>query len=271
MRRRDFLTASALALATPILARAADQPAGSGGAAARQYFELRTYHFASAEKQAAFERFLKDAAIPAFNRAGVEPVGAFKPLAKDNPQLKLTAEPLDCYLLLPHNSLDSFLALPGKLAADATYQEAGKAILTAPKSDPAFARYDSTLLYAMESAPRIAPPSEKSDNRLFELRTYQSPNEERAANKLAMFNAGEIPVFTRAGMAGVFFGGAIAGDNLPKLTYMVTHDSAENVKSHWGNFGKDPDWKKLSGNPAYKDNVSKIINTFLRPIAGSQI
>lgn len=264
MRRREFLTASAVALATPLFARAADQPA------ARQYFELRTYHFSTAEKQLAFERFLETTAIPAFNRAGVEAVGAFKPFARDNAQLKLTADPLDLYLLLPHNSIDSFVGLAGKLAADAAYQEAGKGIVTGPKSDPGYARYDTTLLLAMEAAPRIAPPP-KAETRLLELRTYQSHNEERAANKLVQFNTGEIPIFTRAGMTGVFFGSAVAGDNLPKLTYMVAHDSAENIKQHWSNFGKDPDWKQLSGNPAYKDNVSRIINIFLRPVAGSQI
>jgi len=264
MRRRDFLTASTLALATPLFARAADQNS------TRQYYELRTYHFPSAEKQSAFEAFLKDTALPAFNRAGVEPVGLFKPFAKDNPQLKASSDPLDLYILLPHNNLDSFLNLPAKLAADAAYQEAGKSVITAPRSSPAYSRYDSTLLLAMEAAPRLTPP-EKSDTRLFELRTYQSPNEERAANKLAMFNIGEMPLFTRAGMPGVFYGGALAGDALPKLTYMVTHDSAENVKQHWSNFINDPDWKKLSGNPSYKDNVSKIINTFLRPLPGSQL
>jgi hypothetical protein len=257
MRRRDFLTASTLALATPLFARAAAPNS------TRQYYDLRTYHFPSAEKQSAFEAFLKDTAIPAFNRAGVEPVGAFKPAPTKLP-------PLDLYLLLPHNNLESFLNLPAKLAADAAYQESGKPIITAPKSDPAYSRYDSTLLLAMEAAPRLTPPA-KSETRLFELRTYQSPNEERAANKLAMFNIGEMPLFTRAGMPGVFYGGALAGDNLPKLTYMVTHDSAEHVKQNWSNFTKDPDWKKLSGNPSYKDNVSKIINVFLRPVAGSQI
>ena len=49
--------------------------------AKKQLLELRTYHFASAEKQAAFETFLKDAAIPAWNRAGIKPVGVFKRLA----------------------------------------------------------------------------------------------------------------------------------------------------------------------------------------------
>src|SRR4051794_20405126 len=103
MRRREFISISALALAAPVLTtRAADEKS-----TARQFFELGTYHFPTPEKQAAFEKFLDAAAIPAFNRAGVEPVGAFKPLAKDNPQLKLTADPLDCYVFLPHNSLDS--------------------------------------------------------------------------------------------------------------------------------------------------------------------
>jgi hypothetical protein len=263
MRRRTFLTTSALALAAPLLTRAADQPT------TRQYFELRTYHFPTPEKQAAFETFLQ-AAIPAFNRAGVEPVGAFKALAKDNPQLKLTADPLDLYLLLPHNNFDSVLALPAKLAADAAYQDAGKGIVAGPKSDPGYLRYDATLLLAMEAAPRVVIPP-KSDTRLLELRTYQSHSEERAANKLSQFNKGEIPLFARAGAPGVFFGSALAGPNLPHLTYMVAHDSAENVKQHWSNFGKDPDWKKLSADPSYKDNVSKILNTFLRPLPASQI
>ena len=51
-----------------------------------------------------------------------------------------------------------------------------------------------------------------------------------ALNKLEMFNKGEFPVFNRAGMPGVFFGGAIAGANLPQLTYMIVHPDADAVK-----------------------------------------
>ncbi|HTL29455.1 MAG TPA: NIPSNAP family protein, partial [Tepidisphaeraceae bacterium] len=88
---------------------------------------------------------------------------------------------------------------------------------------------------------------------------------------IAMFEAGEIPIFTRSGMPGVFFGGAIAGWDLPNLTYMICHPSMEQSKDDWAKFGADEDWKKLRSQPQYKDNVSKIVNRFLRPMPGSQI
>jgi hypothetical protein len=86
-----------------------------------------------------------------------------------------------------------------------------------------------------------------------------------------MFEAGEIPIFTRSGMPGVFFGGAIAGWDLPSLTYMIWHEDMASAKEHWAKFQADEDWKKLRTQPQYKDNVSKIIDRFLRPLPGSQI
>ena len=86
-----------------------------------------------------------------------------------------------------------------------------------------------------------------------------------------MFNKGEMPVFSRAGMPGVFFGGAIAGANLPHLTYMIVHRDSDAVKKDWSAFSADAEWKKLSADPQYRDNVSKIINLFIRPTEASQI
>jgi hypothetical protein len=104
MRRRDFLTQAGLAtgaLALPPVAKARNKKP------AKQFLELRTYHFASPEKQQAFEQFLESAAVPAFNRAGARPVGVFKLLMNDNPDLKLTADNTDLYVLLPHSSVES--------------------------------------------------------------------------------------------------------------------------------------------------------------------
>ncbi|HZL37222.1 MAG TPA: NIPSNAP family protein [Tepidisphaeraceae bacterium] len=268
MQRRDFLAASAaaaLGIASSKVSFAQEKPASG-----RQFFELRTYHFASPEKQMAYEQFLKAAAIPAFNRAGIEPVGAFKLLAKDNPKLHLSADPANLWMVLPHNSMESVVTLSDRLADDQEFQKAGHAILRGPKSDPAYLRYDSTLLLAMEGTPKIAAPT-KAETRLFELRTYESHNAERAQNKLGMFNKGEFQIFGRAGMPGIFFGGAIVGEGMPQLTYMIVHENPADTDKQWNAFFNDPGWKKLSGNSSYKDNVSKVIDHFLRPAEGSQI
>jgi hypothetical protein len=39
----------------------------------------------------------------------------------------------------------------------------------------------------------------------------------------------------------------------------------------WGKFGQDPEWKSLSGDPQYRDNVSAISDIILQPTAYSQI
>jgi hypothetical protein len=272
MLRRQFLAASATAAVgvaisnRSLLLLAADQPAGAD----RLTLELRKYHFASAAKQQAYEKFLASAAIPAYNRAGIEPVGAFKLSAKDNPELKLDEDPTDLWVLLPHKSLNSVLNLEKRLASDEAFETAGREILTAPKNDPSFTRYETALLYAFDEFQKVAPPA-KAETRVLEMRTYENPNQERALNKMKMFNSGEIPIFQHCGMPGVFFGEAIAGSDLPHLTYMIAHNDAESITKNWNAFRADADWKKLNSEPQYKDNVSKITRLFLRPTSGSQI
>ena len=266
MRRRDFLAASTLAAFGAVAARRADSAEQASG---RQFFELRTYHFATVQKQKAYEQFLAEAGIPAYNRAGVEPVGVWKLLASDNPNLKLTGDDTNLHVFLTHKNIESVITLENRLAKDEQLQTAGAAILRNPRS-PAYTRYESTLLLAMEGAPTVQVPP-KTDSRVFELRTYESPNNERALNKLEMFNAGEFEIFKKAGMPGVFFGGAIVGQNLPQLTYMVVHEKREDAAGNWDAFGKVPEWKKLTADASYKYNVSKVHSPFLRPMAGSQI
>ncbi|QEH34643.1 hypothetical protein OJF2_31840 [Aquisphaera giovannonii] len=267
MQRREFLAASTAAAVGVMGTRTdlvADEPRG------RQFYELRVYRFPSRAKQSLYESFLSESAVPAFNRAGINPVGVFRLNAADNPGLKLEGDSTDLYVLLTHESMESVLALEARLAADEAFQGSGRAILRAPKSDPAFSRYESTLLHAMEGFPRLRVP-EKGPSRVFELRTYESPNNERAKNKLDMFNAGEFPIFARAGMPGVFFGGAIVGSQLPQLTYMIMHPRREDATKNWDSFRQDPEWKALSSNPGYAENVSRVTALFLRPVAGSQI
>ena len=270
MQRREFLTASAATAGSVSLSLAAGASA-AGAAGERQLIELRTYHFASPKKLQAYERFWGEAAVSALGRAGVGPVGAFKLMAKDNAALKLAADGSDLFVLLPHKTPDSVLALERKLAADESYRSAGRAVLGAAKSDPAFARYESQLMVAFEQCPQVQAPT-KSESRVLQLRIYESHNEERAKRKIHMFNeGGEIGIFRRVGMHPVFFGESLAGTKLPNLTYMLAFDDESSMKSAWDAFRGDPEWKKLSADESYKDTVSNITNLVLRPVAGSQV
>ncbi len=260
MKRRDFFVASALAAAIPMSrqALADDEPSG-----AKQYLELRHYIFASAEKQKAFEDFLAKAAIPALNRQGIRPVGVFKAADKE--------EISGLWVLIPHNSLESAITSNTKMLADSKFNLVGGDILNCPKSNPAYTRFESSLLLAFDKCSKVEVPSKK-DTRLFQLRIYESHNAIKAKRKVEMFNTGgEIDLFRLNGLKPVFFGESIIGSKMPNLTYMVGFDDTDSQKKAWDTFIKHPKWKNMSSDPYYKDTVSNITNLVLRPSASSQI
>ena len=268
MKRREFLTASAaagLALGRSTATTAADPAAG------KQLLELRLYHFASAAKQKAFGAFLRGAAIPALNRAGVRPVGVFDLRKADNPKLDMKADSTDLYVLLPHNSPESFIMLIDRLAGDEAFLQAADVTLNAPQSDPAYARFESSLMLAFDGIPRVEVPT-KAATRLLQLRIYESHSIERALAKIAMFNeGGELAIFRRCGMPPVFFGQSLIGAKLPNLTYMLSFENEDAMAKGWAAFRKDPAWLALRNDETYRDTVSNITNLILRPTAGSQI
>jgi hypothetical protein len=268
MKRRDFLKssttlASGVAMSSLLPAQAAE----SKPTAAREYYELRTYHLRRGPMQKRFDDFYRDAAIPALNRAGINPVGVFGVAAgPDSPAM---------YVLLPHKSAESVLTTADHLRTDAEYQKAGAEFLNAPPTDPSYVRVESSLLLAFESIPKLEVPAATSarKNRLFELRTYESHSKHANKKKIEMFNTGEIAIFRRTGLTPVFFGETLIGSKLPNLIYMLVFENMADHDKSWGTFGPDPEWKKLSSTPGFTDPeiVSNISNIFLRPTAYSQI
>jgi len=261
--RRDFLAATAVAAVSPIPKLAKLDTLAQ--AANRQYIELRRYHMIPGAKQRAFSTFVGEAMVPALNRAGVGKVGAFGVVYGENAPSLL--------LVLTHASLDSVVTLREKLAADAEYTRAGAAILDAPMADPPFVRVESSLLRAIEAMPTLEPSSGAGTTapRIFEMRTYESHSDKAALNKLKMFNAGEVPIFRRTGLTPVFFGETVIGAKMPSLTYMLTFADMTARDAAWSAFTKDPDWKTLSADPQYKENVSAISDIILRPTPYSQL
>ena len=260
MHRRELLGAGCLAGVTALAAMA--EGARAAGAPKKQFLELRLYRLDAGAMRQRFEAFLTEAAIPAWNRAGIKPVGVFSPTEPKSD---------DLYVLLPYDSLDTFAAARGQLLADAAYQKAGAAAIDAPKDAPAYKRIESALMIAFDGVPKVEVPTKK-DSRVFQLRTYESHSDLKAIKKIEMFNTGgELAVFRRTGMNPVFFGETLVGTKLPNLTYMLGFDDADAQKKAWDAFLKHPEWEKLKADPAYKDTVSAITNIVLRPAGCSQI
>jgi NIPSNAP len=266
MKRREFLKTSLTVSTLAGLGTASlTAPAVEAGGANREYYELRIYRLKSGAKSDALDSYLETAAIPALNRLGVTPVGAFTERdSKEAPAV---------YLVIPYASLDSFAGVISKLYADPELQKAGSVYLQSPKDTPGFDRIDSWLMLAFAGMPKIEQPAYSRDRkpRMFELRTYESHSELKALKKVEMFNSGEIDVMREVGLGPVFYGQALIGPALPHLTYMLSAEDQDAHKKHWDTFGKHPIWNKLKNDPQYADTVSKITNHFLLPTRYSQI
>jgi hypothetical protein len=104
------------------------------------------------------------------------------------------------------------------------------------------------------------------NERVYELRSYESATEDLYRNKVEMFNeGGEITLFKRLNFNAVFYAEVISGKRMPNLMYMTTFDNMQSRDAHWKTFVDDPEWKKLSTMPNYQHNVSKADIMLLKP------
>lgn len=266
MKRRSFVKASLLtgSLTSVITSCSTAKNTQMSGNTNREFYELREYVLKNLTQQKVVEDYLQNAAIPALNRLGSNPVGVFTEM-KPEGQTRI-------YMIIPYKSLDDYIQERDKLSNDANYLQAGNNYLNASPKEPAYERIEKSLLRAFTGMPQLKAP--EKNERIFELRRYESPNEQAAKKKIEMFNTGgEMDIFRKAGLRAVFFGEMLFGTHMPNLTYMLTYNDMAEHDANWGKFGSDPEWKKLSSIAEYKDEniISKITATFLVPASYSQI
>jgi hypothetical protein len=265
--RREFLktTLAACAVAATSTLRGNETTPDSS----REYYELRAYRLRDSGAPSWLERYLENALIPALASRNIGPVGVFSETSAD----PATAHHAVIWVVIPYPNVAVFASTAADLNRDAgVRQAAGDYFAATTKANPAFDRIDTSLLLAFAGQPKLQlPQAHTKPTRVFELRTYDSFSEAKALAKIDMFNAGEIPVMREVGLSPVFYGQALAGRDLPHLSYMTSGPDMATHLEHWKAFGTHPTWLKLKNDPQYADTVSQITKRFLTPTAYSQI
>lgn len=263
VNRRDFIAAAAaIGGISPLPTLGTAKAQQVGGA---ELYELRRYYLLPGAKQRAFNEYLQNGAIPAMNRLGISPVGAFSVMYGENEN--------SLYLLVPHPSFDSIVTLRVRMLADAEYRRVGAGVIDAPLSDPAFASVESSLLRSIPAIPKLEPPvlAQNSQPRILELRTYETTGEAKGQRLMEYVDAGWLPIFRKVGLTPVFFGETVSGRQLPSLQYILVFRDITEREAAWAAFRNDPDWRVLSTNPRFAETIESISALILRPTAYSQI
>lgn len=218
---------------------------------APEFYQVKIYHLKSAEQINQVDDYLQNAYLPALHRAGIKNIGVFKPIANDTAATKFI------YVLIPFNSMEVWLKLEHRLEKDVSYQATAKNFVNAISTKPPYERVESVLLEAFSGQPQMVLPPAKNSDRVFELRSYESPTENLNRKKVAMFNTGgEIQIFNRLGFNPVFYGRVLSGSHMPNFMYMPVFESVDHRNAQWKRFGDDAAWKDISTRAENENNVS---------------
>jgi hypothetical protein len=258
MERRNFLkstAAMAAVTATGGVMASTNLPAQD-----KEFYEFRIYQLTAGGSKNSFKTYMTEALMPLLKTLGVT-LGAFEELDKE--------EPPKVYTLFVYPSTQVYFQLQKELTTNNDYLTAAKSYFELPAVKPVFERYETFLTEAFDTIPKHRTPDKSRG--LFELRTYESYNEDAARRKIAMFNDEELPLFDKVELQPVFFSKILAGKFMPALMYMLWFKDMEQRDANWRNFVDSPEWKAMSAKPIYADTVSKVHRKFLTPTDYSQI
>jgi hypothetical protein len=221
---------------------------------AKEYYQIRIYHFANKQQEQTLDNYFSIAYLPALHKAGFKHIGVFKPIAND------TASDKKIYVFIAASSLEKLAGVNGQLQKDSAYKKAASAYLEAAFDLPPFTRTETIFLSSFRLAPKMILPALKSSKaeRIYELRSYESATDKLYEQKVKMFNeGGEIALFRRLDFNAIFYADVISGSRMPNLMYMTSFENKAERDAHWKTFGSDPEWKRLSGLAEYAHTVNK--------------
>ncbi len=228
----------------------------------REYYVLQIYTLANAEQEALTDAYLEQGLLPALKRQQISSVGVFKWRTEVQDSI------VQRFVLYPISSPNSLDLLKERLDTDEELWKINKSFLEAPHNAPPYQRIETIFLKAFKEMPimKASNVQGKRGDRVYELRSYESPTQALFINKVHMFNeGGEVTLFDRLGFNAVFYAEVLAGPRMPNLMYMTTFKNMETRDLLWKAFVDSPEWKGLINDPFYNNNISKADILLLSP------
>jgi hypothetical protein len=223
-------------------------------------YELRTYTTEPGKLDTLLARF-RDHTVKLFEKHGITNVAYWVPMdEKDGAGGKLV-------YLLAHKSRDAATAAWKEFSADPDWKAVVKA---SEASGKIVTKVESVFIAATDFSPALKVTAEKTP-RVFELRTYTTPDEARLAALDARFGGGETALFTKEGMTGVMFTHPLDADKGAghTLIYLLAHANRDAAAASWKKFRDDPAWVKMkadSEKAAGGSLTTKTESMFLAPV-----
>jgi hypothetical protein len=225
------------------------------------FFEFKVYEYTTQDQEKLIDEFLSQSYLPFLHKNGRSKVGIFSNYGNDTTALKRI------YVLIPHKKLSEIPVLQKAFFLDKEHMAKGATYIDASSSKPAFNRITTYILEGFRFAPHLMLPNLKSghNERVYELRSYESASEKKYWKKVEMFNeGGEIDLFARLNFNPIFYAEVVSGPTMPNLMYMTSFENMNDRNEHWKAFSNDPKWKELLSMKEYDQTVSKNVTTFLK-------
>lgn len=218
------------------------------------YYLIKIYHCSNSAQIHEAEAYAGKQLIPFLHSMGAGPVGIFKPINND------TLSDKKLIVWIPLKELETLEKIEQKFAGISPFGNDSMVNADSSRQGVYYNRIETILTAAFKNQPHFKAKASftKSADNIYEYRSYESASENLHLRKVHMFNeGGEINIFERLHFNALFYSRVIVGSRMPNLIYMTRFADKADRDAHWNQFGKDPEWKRISSLPDYKNSVSK--------------
>jgi len=227
------------------------------------YYVLKVFTLEDPAQELLTDTYLKDSYLPALKNRHISQVGVFK--LRPEAQKDSTRQ---VFVLFPLSTLNELASLEEDIFRDESLRNTANPFINAPHDQPPYVRMETVLMKAFKDMPKMRPSMAEGarEDRVYELRSYESPTDALYRNKVHMFNeGGEVALFETLGFNAVFYADVLAGAKMPNLMYMTTFKDMATRDRLWKDFVASAKWQELSNEPFYQNNVSHADILLLYP------